>query len=254
MRISALVTTYRRFDLCCRAIDSILAQTVPVEEIVVVDNGSPEPEYLGLASLYEAAPVPVNVVRLSRGTHTQPPLRDDQGREIDTACRDTTNVALGLARGDWFAICHDDDCWMPRRIERQVEALHHNPGCLLIGANVVNVNPAGESVGIHHDYYGAHGEAAAWCCRDVTGCLPHFNPLAVSSLLFSRSLVQAIGRWQEWLPGPTGAHFRSLSASDWDFYARASRVTRILRVDEPLAFYSIDNVKHEGHEVHAVHA
>ena len=76
MKISALVTTYRRFAKCCRAIDAILAQTRPVDEIIVIDNASPEPEYLGLQDRYAEAPVPVNVVRLSRGTHTQPPLAE----------------------------------------------------------------------------------------------------------------------------------------------------------------------------------
>lgn len=251
MNISAVVTTYRRFEKCCRAIDAIQRQTVPVEEIVVVDNGSPEPEYLTLHDRYADAPVPVNVVRLSRGTHTQPPLLDAEGGEISIACRDTTNVALGLARGDWYAPCHDDDEWLPHRIERQVAALAGRAGVQLIGCNVWNRTGSGEVLGVHHAVHGPHGTPAGEDLTDVTDCLVHFNPLAVSGLLFSRQLVRTVGGWQAWVPDGIGRHMRALAASDWDFYRRASRVTRLLRVDEPLVCYEVGNVKHEGHMLYA---
>ena len=151
MRISALVTTYRRPEKVVRAIDAILRQTRPVEEVIVVDNGSPEPEYLDLHARYADATVPVNVVRLSRGTHTQPPLHDQDGHEISVACRDTTNVALGLARGDWFALCHDDDEWLPERIERQADIIGSRRGISLVGCNVWNRTESGEVLGVHHD-------------------------------------------------------------------------------------------------------
>ena len=98
MRISAVVTTYRRFDKLRRALDAIQAQTHPVEEIVVVDNGSPEPEYRTLADLYADAAVPVNVVRLSRGTHTQPPLTDAEGPALSLGTEHL--VPLDDYRGD----------------------------------------------------------------------------------------------------------------------------------------------------------
>lgn len=251
MRISALVTTYRRPEKVCRAIDAILGQTRPVVEVIVVDNGSPEPEYLDLHARYADAPVPVNVVRLSRGTHTQAPLHDDSGHEIDVAGRDTTNVALGLARGDWFALCHDDDEWLPERIERQADLLGGRRGLSLVGCNVWNRTESGKVTGVHHAVHGPHGIPWGEGVTDVTDCLIHFNPLAVSGLLFSRKLVEAVGGWQRWCPDGIGHWMRSLAASDWDFYRRASRVTRLARIDEPLVWYEVGNVKHEGHMSYA---
>ena len=250
MKISALVTTYRRFAKCCRAIDAIQAQTHPVEEIIVIDNGSPEVEYEGLAGRYAEAPVPVNVVRLSRGTHTQAPLRDSTGREISIICRDTMNVAFGLARGDWFAPCHDDDECMPHKMERQAEEIRRRP-TLLLGCSILNRTEAGELLGVHHDYYGPHGDPLSWGVTDVTDCLREFNPLAVSGLLFHRGVVERVGGFQAWVPDQAGAYMRSLAASDWDFYRRASSMTRLLRVDEPLVWYEVGNVKHEGHMLYA---
>jgi len=250
VKISALVTTYRRFAKVCRCIDAIQAQTHPVQEIVVIDNGSPEPEYLGLHDRYVGAAVPVNVVRLSRGTHTQGPLLDDAGGEISITCRDTMNVAFGLARGDWFAPCHDDDEWMPHKIARQVEEIRRRP-TLLLGCSILNRTEAGEVLGVHHDYYGPHGEPLSWGVTDVTDCVPDFNPLAVSGLLIHRSVIDQAGGFQWWVPDDGGRYMRSMAASDWDFYRRAASVTRLLRVDDPLVWYEVGNLKHEGHMLYA---
>lgn len=251
MKISALVTTYRRFEKCCRAIDSILAQTWPVDEIIVVDNGSPDPQYAHLHDRYAASSVPVNVVRLSRGTHTQAPFQRDDGSEICVFARDTTNVAIGLARGDWLAFCHDDDEWMPHRIESQVMALREHSQCMVIGCNILNRTHDGVVCGVHHDCYGPHGVQCGNGVTDVTDCISRFNPLAVSGLLVARDVVLAVGGWQCWISDETGRQMRKLAASDWDFYRRASAITRLLRVDEPLVWYEVGNVKYEGHMSYA---
>ena len=243
MRITAVVPTYRRPDKVRRALAGILGQTRPVDEVIVIDNGSPEPEYLDLAAAYSDAPVPVNVVRLSRGTHTLPPFRE--GDPI--AYRETLNLGVALARGDWIAPCHDDDEWMSGRIARQCDALEAFPDAMLIGCNAVNRTEDGVEHGIHHHAHPPHGTAAGRGVTDVTAAALHFNPLAVSGLLFSRQLPEIVGRWQEWSSDGIGAYMRALAASDWDFYRRAAAITRLLRIDEPLVWYEVGNTKHDGH-------
>jgi hypothetical protein len=157
------------------------------------------------------------------------------------------NVAFGLARGDWFAPCHDDDEWMPHKIERQVEVARRDIQAQFIGCSILNRTEYGKVQGVHHDYYGPHGTSAGNGVTDVTDCVRLFNPLAVSGLLFYRHVVSWVGGFQAWVQDNDGSYMRSLAASDWDFYRRASQRTRLLRVDEPLVWYEVGNVKHEGH-------
>lgn len=250
VHVSALVTTYRRYVKCCRAIDAILRQTSPVVEIIVVDNASPDVDYKELASRYAGSEPPVNVVRLSIGTHDQPPLRDEAGAQIRPGTRDHTNVALSLARGDWVAICHDDDVWKPHRLERQRQALMRHGNCAAIGANVVNRSESGVEHGIHHDYYGPHGLPMVDGVTDVTRCVQQFNPLAISSMLIRTDVLVSVGGFGNWVADAEGRRMRSFGASDWDLYRRLAAVTPLLRVDEPLAWYEVGNRKFEGHMGH----
>jgi glycosyltransferase involved in cell wall biosynthesis len=96
MRVSALIATHNRHHVVGEAIDSVLAQTRPAEEIVVVDDGSTDETPRRLAAYGER----IRVVR-------------QQNVGIAAA----RNAALRHATGDWIAFLDDDDIWYPQRLE-----------------------------------------------------------------------------------------------------------------------------------------
>ena len=243
MLISAIVTTYRRFDKCRRAIDGIQLQTAPVSEIIVVDNGSSEPEYATLHDVYADAPVPVTVVRLSRNTFLQQPFVGCDGKVICYTYQDSVNVGLCLARGDWFALCHDDDEWMPHRIERQVEFLGKHPDAMILGSHVKNRDESGMELGTHH--FSWPGTPYADGASDVTHLCTNSTPLIISSMLVSRRLVDTIGPFADWIEDDLGEQHKRDFWMDRDFLRRASAVTPILRLDEVLGWYEVGNKKWE---------
>lgn len=107
MTVSALIPTYNRRRHIFRAIDSILGQTVPVNEILVVDDGSTD----GSAEA----------------------ILDRYGHKVHLVRQENTGVsgarlrAIQEASGEWIAFLDSDDEWLPNRNRDFLEALAHIP-------------------------------------------------------------------------------------------------------------------------------
>jgi glycosyltransferase involved in cell wall biosynthesis len=102
MTVSAVIPTYNRRKYLRRAIDSILAQTVPVDEIVVVDDGSDDGTADAIAEWYGAK---VHVVAQQNAGAARARQRGVQE-----------------ATGDWIAFLDSDDEWMPERNRHLLKA------------------------------------------------------------------------------------------------------------------------------------
>ena len=110
--ITVLFTCHRpQLDLLRQALSSLALQSVAVQELLVVDDGTPEPEAAALAALLEQAAAELDLpLRLLR----QEP---NQGQY---ACR---NLAIEQMAGEALAIHDDDDLSHPLRLELQWQAL-----------------------------------------------------------------------------------------------------------------------------------
>ncbi len=115
--ISCLIPAYNVERYLGAAIDSVLAQTAPAAEIVVVDDGSTD----GTAAVAERYG---DRVRLVRTLH--------QGY---TRARD---AALAAARGSFIAYLDADDLWLPGKLERQLEVFAADPVLDLCVTRFVN--------------------------------------------------------------------------------------------------------------------
>jgi glycosyltransferase involved in cell wall biosynthesis len=98
----------RRFLL--GAVRSVLAQSLPPCELIVVDDGSTDGSLEELASL-PPAPFPVRVLR--------------QANAGQSAAR---NAAAREATGEYLAFLDQDDHWHPRHLEELVAPLAVDPG------------------------------------------------------------------------------------------------------------------------------
>jgi len=111
MRVSAIIPCYNYGKYLPRAIDSILAQTRPVSEILVVDDGSTDN---------------TREVATSYGDRVQYIFQQNQGR---AAAR---NHGMREATGDWIALLDADDWWFPEKIELQLKAAAARPEAVLV--------------------------------------------------------------------------------------------------------------------------
>lgn len=95
MKVSAVIPAFNRRDYLPRAIDSALAQTIPVGEILVIDDGSTDGSAEFLESRYG------NRVRVVR--------------QANCGVAGARRRGIQEARGEWIAFLDSDDEWFPER-------------------------------------------------------------------------------------------------------------------------------------------
>jgi glycosyltransferase involved in cell wall biosynthesis len=150
LQISALIPTYNRRVHMMRAIDSVLAQTAPATEIVVVDDGSTDGTY--------------DAVRERYGSSVRIFAQRNQGV---SAAR---MRAVAEARCEWVAFLDSDDVWLPSKLERQMKIIH---ACGTgFGLCVTNASFVGSE-----DFAGTAFEVGGWKTDQTSGSIP--NPLAL---------------------------------------------------------------------------
>jgi glycosyltransferase involved in cell wall biosynthesis len=104
VEVTVVVPTRDRWHLLAtHALPSALSQVDVTFEVVVVDDGSNDQTWAGLAAEQDG--------RLRS-------LRHSASRGVSAA----RNTAIAAARGEWIAFLDDDDLWAPWKLTRQLEA------------------------------------------------------------------------------------------------------------------------------------
>ena len=220
---AVVIPTYNRYQDCLRAIRSALTQTAPPLEVVVIDDGSDDERYQWLEEIVDDSRL--SYLRLAHNTR--------QRLHVAYAIGAVRNIALQyldvLHFDGWIAFLDDDDEWLPEKCQRQFEAVEALGNCRLIGTNATNRSPAGELLGTHH---GQHGQHLGGNVYDVTRAIGRENPVINSTAMITTALRQKIGLQQA-----------TTAWEDHDFWRRAAAHTRVLRVNDPLVYYTTGNEK-----------
>jgi glycosyltransferase involved in cell wall biosynthesis len=114
--ISAVVAAYQAEEWIAEAIDSILGQTSPPDEVVVVDDGSTDGTAGQLAKFGDR----IRVIRRENG-----------------GCPAAFNTAFAAARSDFVAMCGADDIWEPEKLALQRAAIASHPEADLFSGHAV---------------------------------------------------------------------------------------------------------------------
>lgn len=196
--VSVIVPTRDRPALLVRALQSILGQTYPglVECAVVFDQTEP---------ISPAIPVPENRRLVLLRNERTPGLPGSR------------NTGILSTKGDLVAICDDDDEWLPDKLQRQIEALtkSRDAGAATCGllihtaGRVILRKPLKKRLDVH-DFLRS---------RQIV--------VNSSTLLAWRWLFERVGLYDEAIPGGYG--------EDYEWLLRASSVTPIVAVSDPLA-------------------
>jgi len=102
-RVSAVIPSRNRPELVCRAVRSVLSQTMQDIEVVVVVDG---PDPLTIRALEQFADSRVRVIAL----------------EESVGGSEARNIGARHASSEWVGLLDDDDEWLPTKIEKQLKA------------------------------------------------------------------------------------------------------------------------------------
>ncbi|HEX6489366.1 MAG TPA: glycosyltransferase [Candidatus Dormibacteraeota bacterium] len=105
--ITAVVTCHNQAPFVLEALASIAAQERRPDQLVVVDDGSTDGSQSAVAAWLEHSEIPSTLIA--------------NGSNVGI-CR-VMNLALEKATGDYIAVLHGDDVWLPNKLRLQAAAL-----------------------------------------------------------------------------------------------------------------------------------
>lgn len=182
--VSAVVAAYQAEEFIADAVNSILAQTRPPDEVIVVDDGSTDGTAAELARFGDR----IRVVRRANG-----------------GCPAAFNTAFRKARGDFVAMCGADDMWEPHKLEWQLEAIEAHPEVdVLFGDMVV----FGDRDGLYNRPPGT----GVLDSEEFKEALFRENMVGAPSIVIRRSLFERLGPFIE-----------NFGADDYEYWMRCLR-------------------------------
>ena len=204
--VSVVIPSYNRLHCLPRAIASVLAQSHPALELIIVDYGSTDGTHDWARTF--ACPIPF----------TFHPLERNMGA---AAAR---NRGIELARGTYVAFLDSDDIWHPEKIARQlaaIEAAGPKYGAAYTG--IASLTEAGVPCGV----------SRATEAGDIRLGLVNHNVVgSTSCALVRRDLLLQVGGFVPNLK----------SCQDWELWLRLASITRFACVPELLTtlFIALD--------------
>jgi glycosyltransferase involved in cell wall biosynthesis len=199
--ISVVIPAYNAGHFIEEAVSSVLAQEMPADEIIVVNDGSTDRDYSGLEQLHHSIRV---VQQANRGV---------------SAAR---NLGCRVATGAYVAILDADDVWLKGKLRAQMRHLAKKPTIDAVFCRGVIWMP--DSDGLTWSRPAAQHQADSSIPKAIPLLYSDFLcsiPVAPSTMVIKRSVWQELGGFDE----------NMRYGEDHDFYLRLSHARHVELLD-----------------------
>jgi len=202
--VAAIIPTYNARAFVVRGLESVFAQSVPVEDVVLADDGSSD----GTADFVEERYAGrVRVLRLPR---------HNVGR--------ARNRAVEATRADWVAFLDADDVWMPEKNRRLLDYAVAHPEVAWISSDGAFVE---EGRVLRPSWLSDYFQPVRPLHGDLYPLLAERCFVLISSMVVRRDAFLEAGAFRDDMP----------NALDWDLWFRLAARWPGAVIDEPLIHY-----------------
>lgn len=234
--VSVVIPAYNAAATLADTLDSVIGQTYPHIEIVVVDDGSRD----ATAEVLARYAPRVRAIRQANG-----------------GLAAARNAGLAAATGEFIALLDADDLCEPERIGAQVAFMASRPDVVLTGTEFSSFDENGvQGERFAREYYGRLGRAgngpatffpeavevdiARWVApaSAQTVAMPVFVGDVSRHLALGNFIHPPTVMFRRELPARIGVFDRSIAnCCDWEWLVRAARAGQFAFVDRPLLRY-----------------
>lgn len=197
MTLSVIIPVYNRPLELQRAVESVLQQTTPVDEIIIIDDGSNDDT--------------ANVLQLLKQQHANIKSITQTNQGVSAA----RNQGIKLASGNWIAFLDSDDEWLANKVEVFMAHIQQHPECQFFHSDEIWIRH-----GVRVNAMKKHKKRGGLIFKH---CLP-LCVISPSASILHKSLFAEIGLFDESLP----------ACEDYDLWLRICHSTPVCFSEEPL--------------------
>lgn len=189
VKVSVVIPTYNAEAFIKNTIESVLRQTYPDFECIVVDDGSTDSTLEVLNSISDAR------IKILRQKNSGGPARP-------------RNVGLMAAQGDYIFLLDADDIMLPEKLAISVAALDANPDADLLFSNFSSIDERGNL--LDPNYLSTYdtfwqlvkvlptsGDCIFIAAEQLYASLIHLNFIGTSSVALRRASLSTFDRFNE---------------------------------------------------------
>ena len=208
--VSVIIPTYNRAQKVQAAIRSVLSQTYPDYEIILVDDGSTDGTAEAVERFFSQEQGNVKKVRYL--------FQHNQGPSI------SRNTGIEHARGKWIAFLDSDDLWFPEKLECQLQVLEQFKEAGACVADAQMVNDVGLDASTFHQCGRVYHQPIGIASDALLGTAKDFPGFWLSTLLVRTDLARDLKGFDPDIQ----------VAEDRDFHFRLALKTRFAYINKLL--------------------
>jgi glycosyltransferase involved in cell wall biosynthesis len=210
--ISVIVPSYNHADYVLDAVASVLTQTAPFHEVIVVDDASSDESLLRLRQFDDPR---LRIIALDRNAGGSEAL----------------NVGIRASNSPLIAICNSDDLWEPTKLQRQLPWLEADPDIGAVFTDVSWIGRFGEELKDRGEagavFRVKNRSRHAW----IKWLLENANCFCHPSVLIRRSVYDKVGLYDN----------RLRQLPDYKMWLSLLMQTELHVLDEKLVRFRIHN-------------